>query len=68
MELAGLDAAHDACAPELQIQWQEHGLEERQDGRKYDKPHLDQMRDEALVGYVAESLVERAEACVEQFV
>jgi len=67
-ELACLGTRHDAAASELEVEGEEDGLQEGEDGGEDYEPHFYQVWDEAVVGDVAEGLVERAEAGLEEFV
>ena len=67
-ELGGLCGRHDTRAAEFEVEREEDGLEEGQDGGEYDEPHFDEVRDEAVVWDVAEGLVERAKPGLEELV
>lgn len=53
-------------AGELEIEGEEYSLHVRKDGGECEEPHLDEVRDEAVVGGTVKGLVEGTEACLEE--
>ena len=67
-ELAGLGTRHYAAASELEVEGEEDGLQEGEDGGEDYEPHFYQVWDEAVVGDVAEGLVQRSKTGLEELV